>query len=157
MDNTVSNPKGSNDSGTCVYVHDALRWPTGPNGAGTDPLVRGNSFRDCAAGILMVRGTSATIEDNEFDGNTTGISLDEADAAVDGNVIRDGRTGVDIIRGEPVLNDNSIAHNKVGLVLDRPAKPVMSGNVICDNETNVYLKARAVMPDPETNEICSDG
>jgi hypothetical protein len=157
--NTISNEMDARftyDSGACVYVNDTLRWPTGPSGAGTDPLVRGNSFRDCEAGVLMMRGTSATIEDNEFDGNTVGISVGEADATVAGNVIRDSRTGVEILRGESVLSDNSITQNKVGLVLDRPAKPVMSGNVICDNENNVRLMARAEMPDTEANEICAD-
>jgi hypothetical protein len=146
------------NTSTCVRVEDALTDPTGPNRAGTDPTVRGNSFRECQVGISMARWTSATIEKNEFHGSTTGIRfLDEADAAIVANVIRDGRTGVEITRGEPVLTDNSITGNKVGLVLHRPAKPVMSGNVICDNETNVRLMTGAEMPDTEANEICPDG
>ena len=152
VDNTFSNVRIG------VDVNDALKRPTGPNRAGTDPSVRGNSFRDCGVGISLVRWTSATIEGNEFHGNTAGISLyEESDAVIVANVIHDGLTGVEIFRGEPVLTDNSIARNKVGLVLDRPAKPVMSGNVICDNETNVRLMPRAEMPDTEVNEICPDG
>ena len=147
----------SNASAACVYVNDALRWPSGPNRAGTDPSVRGNSFNDCETGVFMVGWTSATIQDNDFGGSTIGIRLDEeVDAVIASNVVHDGRTGVQVLRGEPVLTDNSIAQNKVGLVLDRPAKPVMSGNVICDNETNVRLMARAEMPDTEANEICAD-
>jgi F-box protein 11 len=152
----VDNTFLSNVQRACVYVSDTLVRPEGPPRAGTDALIRGNSFRDCAVGVLMEHWTSATIEDNKFEGNTTGIRLEDADATIIGNAIEGGRTGMLITRGEPDLTDNSIAQNKVGLVLDRPAKPVMSGNVICDNEKNVHLMARAEMPDTEANEICAD-
>ncbi len=57
----------------------------------------------------------------------------------------------------PILEGNTSGSNQVGLEVSGATSDLaLSGNVICDNETNVNLVCGAELSDTTGNEICED-
>jgi F-box protein 11 len=125
---------------------------------GTNPVIRGNTISGAtSAGISVDSEASATIVDNELDGNVTGLSVRGSGAVITGNVIREGRTGVNLSGGgSPILEENTIEGNEFGLMIGSGTTPTLTGNTICGNGKNLLLSGSAEMPDTTGNEICED-
>lgn len=111
------------------------------------------------------------IEDNEFIGNKTAIAVRAfASADITDNTIRDGETGVWVegegstlsgnrlldnslygllIHGSPPIDENTLEGNLIGINLGGSARPDLSDNTFCGNETDLRV--------PEGNPTTVDG
>ena len=154
------------------------------DGTGT-PVIRGNTIRGCPyGGLLIIREGSAQIEGNDLElasghgvalgpdvldatvtgneihGNGVGISVgsDKTVVAITDNDIHGNGTGIGLSAGGSTrVEDNQIVGNVVGVSLGGPNDPVLTGNTLCDNQTNIAVvpKGRA-LPSLDGNDVCPD-
>lgn len=147
-DNTITNARvGVEVTNSGAFVPDAA----------SEAIVRGNTISDSRTGV-SVSVASATIDENTLDRNGSGITVLQSGSDVTGNVIRgEGRDGVSLIfGGSPNLENNTIEGYEIGLLIDSDTTPTLKGNVVCGNDTNLFLTGDAEMPDTTGNEICED-
>jgi parallel beta-helix repeat protein len=141
---------------------DGLRYDVGPGVAitlseGTEAEVVDNTVTDSATGIktLFYFG-SATIEGNELTSNSVGISVGGYDIVVSGNTVTDGDViGVEVFNAGPTIENNTITGNTAGLHLGSAQGVSLTGNMICENGTNVRVVS-GDMPDLTGNDVCPD-
>jgi nitrous oxidase accessory protein NosD len=143
LDNVIS------EAGTSAIDIGLNRQP------GIEPVIRGNAIVDSPTGIQLHQDADALVESNVMSGNTTAIVITGSDARLADNQFIDNATGVFVLQGSPVLEDNLIRGGTVGLGLgsDR-ATPVLVGNAICGNETDINLVFGAEMPDTSADAPC---
>jgi len=122
---------------------------------GIEPVIRDNVVTDSPTGIQLHQDADAVLGDNGLQGNGTGVVITGSAARLIGNVLEGNATGVFIMQGAPMLEDNVIGGGTVGVGLgsDR-AVPLLSGNAICDNETDINLLFGAEMPDVSADASC---
>ena len=125
-----------------------------------NPLITGNDISDSLVGIKVHNGADPVVESNRLSGNETAVINLGAAATYAGNEL----TGNDIgfsFQGSPTLADNSVVDGGVGLVVyGSDTQPVLTGNTVCGNDTNVQLAEDGETPPLEyddSNEICEDG
>lgn len=127
---------------------------------GIDPVIRRNIITGVASGIDIAGSANPTVEGNEIVEAGRGTFVTGSEAVLVGNTVRDGSGGPGLLinAGTPTLRDNTVEGMVIGLFLGSAADPVMEGNTICGNETNVRfgLPAREVPQDLSGNEVCPD-
>jgi parallel beta-helix repeat protein len=121
--------------------------------AARDVLIEGNALSDNMVALSVLGGV---VRENALSGNTTGISL-SGTADVSGNEVVDGGTGIAVTAGTPAITSNTITGNEHGLVVVVGAAPVLSGNTVCENVTNLVMPNGMGPADVADNEICADG
>jgi parallel beta-helix repeat protein len=100
-------------------------------------------------------GTTATITGNTI-AATFGISVGPgAEATIEGNTITGGMTGLALQSDSVRAESNTITGARIGIRVAGSATPTLTGNSLCDNETNL----RVDDGNPTTldgNEVCAD-
>jgi nitrous oxidase accessory protein NosD len=124
-------------------------------GSGYSPVIRGNTFSSAPAAALVIPANSAvTIEDNLFEGNGTGVIVNDSDAQVIGNTIRDGNAGIVAVGGSaPVISGNIIDVEGRGITIGQGTNATVEGNTVCGGESSIYL-AEGAEPQVLDNQIC---
>jgi F-box protein 11 len=126
----------------------------------TQAVIDGNRIHgasDSTAAILVEAGGTANIWANEFYENGTAVHINEGAASILRNDIHDNGTGIWLSTGSAAtITDNEIASNTMGLDLRNRDPIALSGNTVCDNETNLRVPPDAAPPDIQANDICSD-
>ncbi len=122
---------------------------------GVDPIVRGNTITDSSFGISVAQLAEPTVEANLLQRNGVGISSAVSDATFRSNQISDGGVGMALVRHAPRVNDNTIECNVIGLVVEIGTWPRFSGNVVCDNDSDVWLAEGVAELDRTDDRPCS--
>ena len=131
--------------GNDIWVEEVEPGPPDPDWSGrvaitvnsSQPVtIRDNDLHDSKAGIELLGGGLATLEENRVSSNELGVSADHF--------------------GAIEMTGNVIERNGVGLVLNGLVDSTLQDNRICDNDVNVELKNLASAPDPAINEVCED-
>jgi len=78
-----------------------------------------------------------------------------ASATVTGNTVEGGGTGI-VVTGDFDVDSNTVTGVEGrGLVISG-GSPVLTGNRVCDNGTNLFVSDRATPLIDDTNQICED-
>jgi parallel beta-helix repeat protein len=123
---------------------------------GVDPLISDNTVTGSSFGISVASLAKPTITRNDIIGNDVGISTAVSDATISLNRIMDGDVGLATTRHNPVLSGNLVEGNVIGILVAVATYPVLEGNVICMNGTNMQLLSGVPAPDLRGNEVCPD-
>ena len=94
-----------------------------------------------------------TIEGNTFTGNRYGIVLAN-DSVIQDNQISDGDIGVRLLGGEPRLVGNTVEGMSQFGVNMAFSDPVLQGNRLCGNETDLFIGSGSDPTIDDSNEIC---
>jgi hypothetical protein len=126
---------------------------------GPDTVIRGNSIRDSRTAIMVVNGPVDVIE-NDLSGNELGLNISGAGASIRDNHIRGNTVGVLIssLRDEMTsltLDRNTIEGNVRGIAIKAGVSAAMTGNVVCDNGTNLDIVDGADVT-LEDDRICTE-
>ena len=127
---------------------DGIRVGSSSRAEGIDPTIRANTIR-LAQGdaIKVVGGARPLITDNILSENAVAIGISRSEPRVEGNELRGNTDGIVLIAASPVLEDNVISEGDRGVVLNGAGSlPVLVGNDVCDNTTNLQLVAGAEPP-----------
>jgi hypothetical protein len=97
--------------------------------------------------------SAVTIDDNIFDGNDTGVIVNDSDAPVVGDTIRDGNAGVVAMGGAaPVISGNTIDVEGRGITIGHGTDATGEGNTVCAGESSTYF-ADGADPQVSGNQI----
>ena len=113
-------------------------------GAGTSPVVQGNTIVGCPSGwgISVGEGATPTVEDNDVSGGGFDVNDPGTNAVIHGNRIHDWDRGIDIGGGATAtIEGNDIFANGHGIGLDH-ASPLIQSNRIHDNTAGVIMFGR---------------
>jgi len=125
---------------------------------GTVAEVRDNRFFGASSGISAGSDTTVEISDNRFE-DAGGIAISvtrPASATVTGNTVEGGGTGI-VVSGDFDVDSNTVTGVEGrGLVISG-GSPVLTGNRVCDNGTNLVVGDSATPEIDASNEICPEG
>jgi pectinesterase/pectate lyase len=140
-----------------ITTGEGINVTVGTNGSTFEPTIEGNTITGTGRAAINLVGGSPIVADNTLADGSTGISLARSFGTVSGNDVSGFEAGVVVVQGGgPTLTDNTITGNGRGLATDRGGTELtLSGNTICDNETNLRLLVDQEV-ETEGNEICED-
>jgi hypothetical protein len=120
--------------------------------------IRGNNIHDSDFGISAPYAKQLVVDDNVITANNNGMALVGATGSVTANRIRENQ-GVGLLLGsggELEVLDNVIESNRTGIVIDGFTYPILRGNTICRNETNLTRFGGGEIT-LRGNDVCPDG
>jgi nitrous oxidase accessory protein NosD len=126
--------------------------------AGSDLVVRGNTFSDLDIGISVDAYAAATIEGNEFDDDGMAVTWGSTKGgSISDNTIRGGFAGITVSGGSPSITGNTIEDvTGRGLAVGVRANATVEGNSICGCGTNLVVDEASDSQVGE-NDVCTEG
>jgi hypothetical protein len=124
---------------------------------GTVAEVRDNRFFGGTSGIVASSDTTVEISGNRFEdvgGSAIGVT-GPASATVTGNTVEGGGAGI-VIDGDFAVDSNTVTGVEGRGLTISGGSPVLTGNRVCDNGTNLFVSDLATPLIDDSNEICPE-